>query len=832
MNETTRKKKNSIGAPAGSLERRLAVESDIVDELLLVCGVIGTTRNEGNELVPVTDCLNWLQDLQRALRRDEDLYRPISLLIGNWKVVEQKLLPLVISCRFDTAIVLTVVKILVILTKPLAENTKRAGRMLIDTSSKSNDSLVQQQIKLRENAVEQAELLIEYKRLFSHHSSHHVKGKEGTGLLSIFVSLLAEPLSKTGSARTDADHLTIELVLHLFRNLLAAEPLLNSSQDSIRRSRQLHHELVNLFEKELVTDILLVLGQELELRENSQYNLLMMELLHNLLKAQDPAAVALAQTRLSLSENTRYRSSSALSTKLREEKSSRFALVGTRHGHFGGTWLEKQGDGKRKYVSTNQSSKQKKSNTSRRNRKAEPFIGSSKSFLEHSNTRFSEEGPTANRAKETLNKFCQRFVENCYGPFMKSLKNEFRRDSVRLEDGDKVIFFRLIWFFSQWWRYSENNSLGQLIFTMDVFTFNLVLSSTDAFHLHKMFSRLEQAVSLYSEMMLLLKDMQHSQDATENEIALGLVNRIFYVAEPMDRLPKLLQSWTPGRNTRQYVCDLCTLCHVSLELLEENSKFDTMFGSETPRNNLEKMRVVAAEFDITSYFCKKLFSNQLVSMYTHLLSQYKLNSSRINDRVVAMFLRLSSTEMVSSMDSDTQSPISELYRPHTLEPMLYNIHLFLVIEKILLDSSIRNTGGFGSLVSFCTRHMEKFLATSQDNHMAFVECLFRHLSPRKFCESFAKFYMSEEFQMLAEREVLLDEQERCNELQGGVDSDIQSEDEAEFMFDEGRQAMNNSDDEPVTEESSEEPVAKGKKRLRENDSLNAFRTVKSHKKRQ
>lgn len=212
-----------------SLDRRMTVDKDIVDELLLVCGVIGTASNEGDELVPVTDCLNWLQDLQRALRRDEDLYRPISLLIGKWKVVEQKLLPLVMTCRYDTPLVLTVVKILVILTKPLSENTQRAGRMVIDTKSpKSNPVVVKQQIQLRDNAVEQAELLMEYKRAVV---ASHSKGNssKSNGLLSIFVSLLAEPLSKTGAARTDTDHLTIELVLHLFRNLLAAEPLLNST---------------------------------------------------------------------------------------------------------------------------------------------------------------------------------------------------------------------------------------------------------------------------------------------------------------------------------------------------------------------------------------------------------------------------------------------------------------------------------------------------------------------------------------------------------------------------------------------------------------------------
>lgn len=216
-----------------SLDIRMSVEKNVVDELLLVCGVIGTTTNSGNELVPVTDCLNWLQDLQRALRRDEDSYRPISLLLGKWKIVEQKLLPLVVTCRYDTPIVLTVLKILVILTKPLAESTQRAGQMIIDTaSSKADPAVVAQQIKLRQNALAQAEQLMEYKRLITFHSSNYEKKKskkkKGTGILSVFVSLLAEPLSKSGASRTDADHLTIELVLHLIRNLLSAHPLLNS----------------------------------------------------------------------------------------------------------------------------------------------------------------------------------------------------------------------------------------------------------------------------------------------------------------------------------------------------------------------------------------------------------------------------------------------------------------------------------------------------------------------------------------------------------------------------------------------------------------------------
>ena len=91
----------------------LSVEKSIVNELLLVCGVIGSTVDtDTQQMVPVEDCLNWLQDLQRALRRDDDAHRPISLLLGKWKVLQQKLLPLVLSCRYDTPLVLTVVKFL------------------------------------------------------------------------------------------------------------------------------------------------------------------------------------------------------------------------------------------------------------------------------------------------------------------------------------------------------------------------------------------------------------------------------------------------------------------------------------------------------------------------------------------------------------------------------------------------------------------------------------------------------------------------------------------------------------------------------------------------
>ena len=352
-----------------------------------------------------------------------------------------------------------------------------------------------------------------------------------------------------------------------------------------------------LFEKELVLEILYVISQEMEARENAQYNLLMMELLNHLLRNQDPTVVARSslakpnrapsvavkaastKPRAAASRSTATTQSNtararpkpgSLSAQLQRERAKLRPPTTSRHSHFGGTLVVNRLDGKRQYMSaalvengTTHPSAQK-----RKNKKTDPFIGSGRTLASHSKLAAAE-----NKAQKTLHSFCERFIKDCYGPLMKSLKNEFRRDSQRLEDGDKVVFFKIIWFFSQWWRVAGKKSLplGQLIFTMDVFTFNLVLNATDTFQQHKKYTQLAQAVSLYSEMMQLLFVMYHSKDSTENLMALGLLDRLFYGSDPLDRLPKLLSRWKAGTLTREFACDLVELVHVTLKLLEANS---------------------------------------------------------------------------------------------------------------------------------------------------------------------------------------------------------------------------------------------------------------------
>jgi hypothetical protein len=68
---------------------------------------------------------------------------------------------------------------------------------------------------------------------------------------------------------------------------------------------------------------------------------------------------------------------------------------------------------------------------------------------------------------------------------MKSLQGEFRRDSVRLEEIRPSFSNCLVLLSGGAATRDKNVAMGQLIFTMDVFTFNLVLNALDTFYQHK-----------------------------------------------------------------------------------------------------------------------------------------------------------------------------------------------------------------------------------------------------------------------------------------------------------------------------------------------------------
>lgn len=761
--------------------------------------------------------------------------------------------------------------------------------------------------------MEQVNALMDYKRIFCYHPSHHhgkrkknidkknmddkrddpnaeIDNDSKGGILSTFVSLLAEPLSRTGASRTDSDHLTIELVLHLFRNLLAIEPILYTSPLDKELAISLQNELIILYEQENILDIILVLSSDIELPENAPYNLLIMELLHHLYKNQDPALVAKIGCNSNDTNNIRFdnegtttnhqpqankdkvnpsnkqqqKSSSSLllslsagkiTENLKNEKQRQSLASMNRHSNFAGTFRVQRPNHSNdttgsadpaaatsggSYASAAmvlgykqreqlQIVQQEQKLHRKRNKKLEPYIGSSllstNSSTIHTNIKKHSslilKGTNfiiKQRVQQVLCRFCIEFISICYGPVMKSLKNEFRRDSIRLEESDTSIFFNIVWFLKQFYRlyYTSKrkkssatnsdtdaaSSIGQLIFTMDVFTFNFVISSIETYQTTKKYTKVASGVALLSEMIHLLYIMLTSNETTEHIMALGLMDRLYYsMDEPLDNVHKLLSKWLPGTNTREYSCNVLELCYMTFKLLDTNAKLCLIKEHESENvvndNNDEdkkeqdkhdtvtKMKKLAAEYDVSSYFGRKIVSNNFITFLIHLLSQYDINAPNVNHRIMAMLIRtckhvitlpdsaITDEDYVdeNNVDDVNRNPLA-LKKAVTYQPLLYNVRLFGVFNTILNDKTIRNDKDYTSLLQFISTIVYSFANTANKtniivnngtnnnkpshptNPMLFAEILFKHSLPHRYCDSISNAYVSEEIKMLVDREIL------------------------------------------------------------------------------
>lgn len=82
-----------------------ALDRAMMNELLLVCSNLGMLRvqNEGEEpvLMRGEDCEEWIHDLQRAIRRDHAKYKLVAKQLGKWKILQKKLLPLLLNHQHD-----------------------------------------------------------------------------------------------------------------------------------------------------------------------------------------------------------------------------------------------------------------------------------------------------------------------------------------------------------------------------------------------------------------------------------------------------------------------------------------------------------------------------------------------------------------------------------------------------------------------------------------------------------------------------------------------------------------------------------------------------------
>ncbi|KAI3824413.1 hypothetical protein L1987_05872 [Smallanthus sonchifolius] len=237
-----------------------------MESLSIICGGLLITEedDDGNPIAytPGEYCLDNLKDLLRFLRRDDPETREVFKQVCKWNIVGKDILPIIQHCQNETALVLNAVKVLVFLTMP------------IDPTSKD----IPQQI----------EYLWHLKSLitFSH-------------AIPVIVTLLESPLEHLeGDLFTDDDWKLVQLVITLFRNILAIQDITMQQRAAGSASEciLLRDRFLKLLFEENVMDLILVLTQHVGGSNGifRQDNLLLLETFYYIYKGQVPELIARA----------------------------------------------------------------------------------------------------------------------------------------------------------------------------------------------------------------------------------------------------------------------------------------------------------------------------------------------------------------------------------------------------------------------------------------------------------------------------------------------------------------------------------------------------------
>lgn len=147
--------------------KAMNVDKKMLQELLLVSGALGSTETEelpdgtvAVRFIRGKECLQWLQDLQRAIRQDNESTRDICIQLASYNVLSDKLVPLLLQSQDDSEVILTLLRIFVMLTLPLTPAAIEASKasILPDQGGSSSSSVKKKTLQLAEDGITPAML--------------------------------------------------------------------------------------------------------------------------------------------------------------------------------------------------------------------------------------------------------------------------------------------------------------------------------------------------------------------------------------------------------------------------------------------------------------------------------------------------------------------------------------------------------------------------------------------------------------------------------------------------------------------------------------------------
>ncbi|XP_017215066.1 uncharacterized protein LOC108193014 isoform X2 [Daucus carota subsp. sativus] len=560
-----------------------------MEGLSTICAGLGIIDedDDGNRTgyTPGEYCLDNLKDLLRFLRRDDPQMREVFKQVCKWNIVAKDLIPIIEHCQNDRNLVLNSVKVLVFLTMPVEPG--------------SND--IPQQI----------EYLWGLKTAIS-----------CSDIIAIIVSLLETPLENLESeAFTEDDWKLVQLVLTLFRNLLAVQGV--SIQQKLGGSTSqflsVRDRFLELLFKENVTDLILALTQHVG--GPSEYfrqdNLLLLETVHYLLMGQESELVAKAIRKDTQEAGAAEATVSSLQSMMEEEEERRRLIRLQNLGissQYTGSFTRFTMDGSKTLF------------------KGNPCAASLDALLK---THKNPKGPakrmawdhgrlpsTNDNILQLLHEFINQLLSGGYNVLMQSVREDIEKEHPAIQNSDVIVFFKVAQFVTafQYHKFlgskpsdEENASeaftnqsdstlfqgsiCGPIAETMNESMFLLVTSkwryAFDALKETNEYNFLSAAGSLMRIMIRML-DMvlkQSQEDCMEPQTARILLYKLFYdqTDQGMTQfILNLIKSFDTHKQAKSDLADLIEIIHVIIRLMENLQARGTLRVSKKSRKRKTK----------------------------------------------------------------------------------------------------------------------------------------------------------------------------------------------------------------------------------------------------
>ncbi|XP_061342048.1 uncharacterized protein LOC133288335 [Gastrolobium bilobum] len=377
--------------------------------LSLICGGLGTIEEDerGNRIGYSKNeyCLDNLKDLLRFLRRDDPQTRDVFKQVCKWNIVSKDLIPIIEHYHEDRNLLLNAVKVLVFLTMPIEPDSTDISQQL--------------------------EYLWGLKSAVT-----------SSDVAAVIVSFLERPLENLErDAFTEDDWKLIQLVLTLFRNILAVQeiPLQQKSGGFASQFLSLRDRFLELLFRENVMDIILVIcqyvgGSNVYLRQD---NLLLLEIFHYIFMGQDPELIVRTHLKgLKVDEDSQASLNSLQSIMEEEKKKRNICRLSnmSRHSQFSGTFVRLTMDGSKAVFKGNPNSSRnallKSQNVSR---------GPAKKIAwDHPRL-----PSTKDKILELLHGFVNQFLSGGYNVLMRSIREDIEKEHPAIQKSDVVVFFQV-----------------------------------------------------------------------------------------------------------------------------------------------------------------------------------------------------------------------------------------------------------------------------------------------------------------------------------------------------------------------------------------------------